>query len=221
MSRILFFTALLCSVVIHSVHGDDDVAQVEGLIRDIQKELPNGWTVEFKVAEHYLGSMRPVVLISSAEELPIEFVVPSPPPGEPEIQREKAAMWLAFMPYLAPLEFDAARQRNDDRTHQRLQFVEADLKDVPFAGKVGDTEPKPPWGFSPRSATERRFVQQYAFLWLATEPEQLPSHRYGTLSMWFGRPPITIHDDQRDKEFQQIAEGVQHLLTPYEGVEGR
>jgi len=188
------------------------------LIRDIQKELPNGWTVEFKVAEHYLGSMRPVVLISSAEELPIEFVVPSPPPGEPEIQREKATMWLAFMPYLTQHEFDAARQRNDDRTQQRRQFVDENLKNMRFSGKVGDAEPKPPWGFSPRSEAETRLVNQYAFLWLTTEPERLPSHRYGTLSMWFGQPPITIHEAKREREFREIITAVERLVTPYENT---
>jgi len=222
MSRIPIAIVLVCRALTHTVHGGDDatqdLAQVEQLIRDIQKELPTGWTLEFKVAAHHLGSMRPAVSISSAEELPIEFVAPSPPPGGPEIQHARATMWLAFMPYLTPQEFDTARQRNDDRTHQRRQFVEANLNDVPFAGKVGDAEPKPPWGFSPRSVTETRLVQQYAFLWLATEPERLPSHHYGQLSIWLGQPPIKIHEEKREREFRETIAAVERIVKRYKNT---
>ncbi len=59
-------------------------------------------------------------------------------------------------------------------------------------------------------------VREYAFLWLATEPENLTNHHYGTLSMWYRPTPILIYDDKWSREDDQIVEGLERILTAYE-----
>ena len=192
-----------------------NVADLEQLVSEVKKIVPAGWDLKFDVAELYLRDMRPVLTVTSAEELPVQHFGPGMPGGGPAIEREKVTLWLAFMAYKSPAEHAAARERNDALTNTRREFVKQRLTEVKFGGKGED--PPPPWQFSPRSASEARLVREYAFLWLATEPEPLPSHHYGTLSMWYwGEDTIEIHDAERDQQYQQIAKGLERILTSYE-----
>ena len=45
----------------------------------------------------------------------------------------------------------------------------------------------------------------------------MPSHHYGTLSMWYwGEDTIEIHDAERDKQYRLIAKGLEQIVTAYE-----
>jgi hypothetical protein len=100
-------------------------------------------------------------------------------------------------------------------TDERRQFVKQRLKEVKLNAKGED--PPAPFQFEPRSVPEARMIREYAFLWLATEPEQLPSHRFGTLSMWYwGEDTVEIHDVERDKQYRQLAASLERIVTAYE-----
>lgn len=192
-----------------------NAADLERLVSKVKKIVPAGWDLKFDVAELYLRDMRPVLTVKSAEELPVQHFGPGMQSGGPPIEREKVTLWLAFMAYKSPAEHAAARARNDALTNERREFVKQRLKGVEFGGKGED--PPRPWQFSPRSALEARLIREYAFLWLATEPEQLPSHHYGTLSMSYGgKDTIEIHDAERDKQYRQIAASLERIVTAYE-----
>jgi hypothetical protein len=205
----------LASLANAAPNVERDVADLEQLVSEVKKIVPAGWNLKFDVGEFYLRETRPVLTITSAEDLPVQHFGPGMPAGDPPIEREKVTLWLAFMAYKSPAEHAAARARNNLRTYDRREFVKQRLKGVKFGGKGED--PPAPFQFSPQSAQESRLVREYAFLWLATEPEPLPSHHYGTLSMWYwGEDTIEIHDAERDKQYRQIAKGLERIVTAYE-----
>jgi hypothetical protein len=211
--------SLICVSQLCMAQGARDVernvADLEQLVREVKKFVPEGWNLQFDVAESYLGDMRPVLTISSAEELPVQRFGMGMASSDPPFEREKVKLWLAFMAYKSPAEHAAARELIERLTRERREFVEQRLQQLEIASKGED--PPSPGQFRPRSAAEGRLVREYAFLWLATEPESLPSHHYGTLSMWYwGEDTIKIHDSQRDKEYQQIAAGLEQIVTAYE-----
>ncbi len=218
MSTHLIVAVLISFVLAVPVKSSEDVAQdvaeLEKLIAEVTKAVPPGWNVEFDVADLYLGGMRPVLKVTSAKELPVEYLGPGMPPPPPHIQHEKVTVWLAFMMRLTPQEYQAARKRNEMLASKRRQFIEEHIKNVPFGGKGED--PAPPFAFRPRSAAEGTLVRQYAFLWLATEPANLPNHYYGGLSLWYWPGTIKIHVDRGQKEYSQIIDALNEIISPYE-----
>jgi hypothetical protein len=231
LNRHTLAATLVWLALIQPALAENDVAQdvthLERLIAEIEKLVPAGWDVELDLAAPGPGGLRPVLTITTGEKVSMKWNIPGQAfraEGQPDknIKQEHVELRLAFMTRLTPEEHAAARRRNEERYDRRRQFVKEHLSGVSYSGKVAAGHPAaPPWSFETRSETETRRVREYAFLWLATEPENLPSHRYGTLSMWYRPPPILIYDEKWSREYDQIVDGMGRLLTPYEDVDTR
>lgn len=164
-------------------------------------------------------------MIKSAEPLPVEYIAqiglparsrdePEPPP---DITHKVVEATLTFVKYMSPQDHAAARKHNDRLRQPRLDFIRSRLRQDLFGYKS-----PPPWrpsAYSPRSAQERQLIQEYAFLWIATEPQPLPTHYFRTLSIDLsGMSPsfIKIHHAKKDKEFHQILDELDKIVEPYE-----
>lgn len=81
--------------------------------------------------------------------------------------------------------------------------------------------PYPPETYAPQSHEEARTVGEYAFLWLNTRPEPLPSHHYRSLSFRLeplqSSPGLTasISDERAEKQYGDILQGLEALARPY------
>jgi hypothetical protein len=213
-TQIIGLILLLCLAAATKAQADA-VDDLEKLIAEVKAATPLGWRVEFDHSDFTQRAVRPVLKITSAKKLPVEHLGPGRPPGI-EIKHEPVTESLAFMAYLTAEEYQAARDRNDGLIGKRREFVASHLKDVPRSGKGED--PPPPFAFEPRTAAEETTVRRYAFLWLGTEPTQLPTHHYRQLSMWHWPAAIKIHDAQGEREHRQITNALENIITPYEGA---
>jgi hypothetical protein len=191
----------------------EDVHQLEKLVAEVRGVVPDGWSVELKISTEYLRSVRPVIVITSDKKLPVEHLGINPPAAG-QAEKETVKIWMAFMAYLSPDEHAAAQARNERLKLERLEFFEKHLQQGEYAW-MGPPPPSPD-SIEPRSPVDLRLARQYALLWLATEPTQLPTHYYGQLAVWHDPHGIAIHDAEGKKQYEQIVEGLERILTPYQ-----
>jgi hypothetical protein len=139
--------------------------------------------------------------------------MPGPPAGG-HTELTKVKVWLALMPYKSPAEHAAARERNQRLERKRLDFFKKHLHGIPAAHK--GPPPPHPQAFALGGQAETRLVRRYALLWLATEPEQLPTHYYGRLAMYYFPDGIAVEDPQGAKQHDEIVMGLAKIVTAYE-----
>jgi hypothetical protein len=229
-AHIILFAVLVRTIAFPPAATADekqDATQLEQLIAKIRSQLPAGWTVEFKLSreENPLVFM-PQILVKSADKLPWDFVGG---PGAPFVSADRAEqppkldpkiveIDIALNPYLSPQDYAKAHDRNDILEQRRRQFEVTRLKLHQSHFKGGFT----PAGLVPKSPEEARAIREYAMLWLATEPQRLPTHHYGTLS--FSAIELhgifvaqrKIYQPEKHQEYQQIKAMLEKLLVPYE-----
>ena len=210
-----------------SVAGDEkqDVAKLEQLLSDVKKVVPSGWTVAISLANSKIPSRRgshPTLVIRSAKPLPVEHFYPSMraitagnPKPPPMISQEVVSLYFVASPFMSRQTFKAARDRNAALLGRRLQFERKHLKEVERTYKGG--EPIPPYAFEPRTERESQLIGRYAFLWISTIPQPVPTHHTDHLSFEMHRPgSFKIHDAKKSREFDQIFDASQEILVPYE-----
>jgi hypothetical protein len=210
MLMILFSTASVAD-------EKQDARQLEQLIATVKSLLPPGWEVAFEVKNDHCGRARPKLVIRSTEKLPVEHMGPGMGPS-PNINQENVTIEVTFVPYITTEDYAAARKRNDDLERHRRQYEENRLKQRQSAYKGGFT----PASYERQTRDKSPVVREYAFLWLSTEPQELPTHHYGTLAVatydlpYMSSHMIKIHNTPKDKEYQQIVGGLEKIFVPYE-----
>jgi hypothetical protein len=217
---------LLAAIAPVAADERSDAKSFQELLVKINDRLPSGWIVEAALTVSPKDLLRPgpypTLIIKSTVPLPLEFVginlpgrssdEPKPPP---RINPDVVTLRFVARPFMSSRTYAAAREHNEVLQKKRLEFERQHLKDVASA-HMGP-EPIPPHAYRPRSEREIELVRQYAFLWLSTEPQLLPTHFTDDLSFaLYDLGDFTIHDADKDKEYHQILESIQELITPYE-----
>jgi hypothetical protein len=168
----------------------------------------------------------PQLQISSQEKLPIYYLgmagrpstMGDRPPEPDAIQQVK--MDFVVMPYMSPQEYELARNRNAALEQRRREYEERRLGQQQSRYKGGFT----PATYESRTGTTTPFLREYAFLWLNTEPQPLPTHYYGPLSFRttalgrfedFDIPELKILNAEKNQEYLQIVTGLRKLMVSY------
>lgn len=217
----ILLTTIVCFTLAFatSIHADEqrDAADLEQLLAQVQKVVPPGWSADFQLVDRRVPSRRgshPAIVIKSDAELPVEYCVPNPAPGEPDVHQEFVTIHFVAFPYMTPENHLRARKINYERLSRRLDFERAQLKNVQ-AFHMGP-QPIPPSSYKPQNEDEAKLIRRYAFLWAATEPLTIPTHHTDQLAFEMRDLPIKIHDADQAKEYQQILDAVQKIVVPYE-----
>ncbi len=197
----------------------DDVDTLEKLQREIKRILPSGWDVEIIPTARWREPRSdegdsPCLLISTKESVSVQFQFPNSAPGSPPEKRsQKLDLALVAFPLVSSEQHASMLKTNSEKTNTRLNFMNK-LKGIQWA-HMGPT-PFPPTAYRPKSEKEKQLVLEYAFLWMRTEPQKLPTHHYTTLSFTLSKDDsVLILDEPRDKEFLQIQKSLNQILTPY------
>lgn len=204
---------------------ESDAAGIEQLVADVQNVLPPGWVVEFKLVDPRIPTRRgshPALVIKSDQPLPVEYFAPNPPGRSadepeppPDISLKTVAIHFVASPYLSSHSYSNARERNGTLVQRRVDFERNHLKHIRWS-HMGPN-PIPPDAFEPRTARENHLVRQYAYLWVSTQPQPLPTHHTDRLAFEMrDLGSIKLHDAKRSKEYKQILEAVQKFIVPYE-----
>ncbi len=222
-SKIIAMTCLsLVGATTLAADERSDSAHLEQMIQRIEKSVPAGWSVSYKLANPEFPDRHgshPTVVIQSNDPLPVQHFYPGtePPfPGESlEIARHKVTAYFVASPYLSRDQYAEVQKQNDALLRKRSEFQKEKLKDIPWAYK--GAEPIPPDAFVPQNEAEARRVREYAFLWISTQPKPLPTHFTDNLSFEIHLPgSIKIHDPKTSKEYEQTLKSVQKVIVPYE-----
>ena len=208
MLAVLFATTSATAADIDSRQSLQDSQQ---FISELNSNIPDGWHARLD----YTGGGRGLsIAIESSGELPVQYFYPSAPSGDPPIEHEVVTLWLKCMPFMTPDEFASAKAHNEKLSEKRRSFVRQNLAGIKFGSKGED--PVPPFAFWPATEAERLRVEQYAFEWLNTDPAELPTHSYRSLSFTYGAAPLRIKDAARDSDYHKIVDRLERVLVPYE-----
>jgi hypothetical protein len=223
---------MLVVVLVRPNLADDaqDADNLEKLRAECEKTLPAGWIAELGLVESNRPKQRgecPAVVIRTEQPVMLEFAAANAPAGE-EARRvtEPAAIRLVCFRPVTQQEFARLKKQNGESQRQRSE-MEARLKGAVRWGFMGPA-PIPPSAFEPNSYQETRSVWEYAVLWQRTQPQELPTHHYESLSLTLStESDMSISDKGKAREYSQVLEAVKKLLTPYDapaladGQEGR
>lgn len=207
---------------------EQDAANLQQLLTEIQKVVPPGWDAEFELVDSrnpYRPGSSPALLIKSDAPLTVEaFNVMNLPgffEGKPEpplnIIQLSVTIRLVPMPYLSPQRYAQTLKENDQLMQRRIDFERDHLQNLEAHYKA--PRPIPPNFYRPETKDEKKLVMQYAFLWSSTEPRRLPTHHTDELSYemrYLRLDSIKIHDEKRSKEYEQILDAVHKIFVPYE-----
>ena len=174
------------------------VDQLQKLLETIKQQVPDGWHVKIDFTPG-----RGIV-IRSEDLLAVRYHYPSGPgrgvdePDEPP-EQEQVEIRLGSMPYMLPATWKRKSAENARRKHLRTHYVKHALDGIRYGTKGGS--PSPPHAFLPRSEDEQRRKNEYAFFWMRTVPEKLPTHHYRELSFSFVENYyLEIVDPQKAKQ---------------------
>jgi hypothetical protein len=194
--------------------AQQDAAQLGEIIAQIERMLPAGWTVTFEVSR----DSRPKLVISSTTELPVEYMGPGKS-GDSTIDtsQRRVTVDMAFVPFMTPDDRAKAHQRNQELERRRRKHEESRLNQRQSRYKGGFT----PVTYQLRTGDESPIIREYALFWMNTEPQPLPTHHCGKLSISTYdldsiTNPIKIHDERRAQEFRNIVGGLNKVFVPYE-----
>jgi hypothetical protein len=207
---------MLLVVFVGNARADakQNAAQLDQIIAHVEKMLPAGWTVAFEVAR----DSRPKLVISSTADLPVEYMGPGKS-GDPAIDTSQrhVTVDIEFVPYMTPDDRAKAHQRNEELERRRRQYEETRLNQRQSRYKGGFT----PATYQLQTGDKSPIIREYAFFWLTTEPQPLPTHHCGKFSVVtydLNRLsyPIKIRDERKDGEYAQIVAALEKIFVPYE-----
>jgi hypothetical protein len=196
-----FFALLTLSLPLLAGDQERSAESFEKLRAECIKLAPAGWAVELTLVDAKNPAKPgdcPAIVIHTEKSL------------------EPVAIRLMTLPYVSPIEYAAIKRRNDEHANQRLAMFKR-MKTEKVNATATGSEPSPPSAFQPTSYTEIRRVWEYAFLWLETEPEPLPTHRFEILTLKIDAPQDgTIRDQAVVAQLKVLVESIKKTLTPYE-----
>ncbi|QDT39579.1 hypothetical protein [Stratiformator vulcanicus] len=196
-----------------SVAGDleESANSFERIADRIEAGLPAGWEI--------VRSNQPAILIRSSEPLLAERIIFNPNPDDAP-QKEPHSIEISFriVPYLSPLEQARQTSFNAAKELKRERFAKEQLSGIRSA-HMGPT-PLPPYAFKPESPDEQARVRRYAFLWVETEPERLPTHHAEGLSfVMFRDHYLRIIDPSKAEELEAVISAAEEIVVPYSNDE--
>ena len=124
---------------------------------------------------------------------------------------------IAFVPYMTPDDRATTHQRNEELERRRRQYEETRLNQRQSRYKGGFT----PATYQMQTGDKSPIIREYAFFWLNTEPQPLPTHRCGNFSVVTYdlnglSYPVKIHDDRKDGEYAQIVAALEKIFVLYD-----
>lgn len=218
--RTCLFTFILALMVAnHICAADEDanrVALLEEVATKVRKLLPASWEVTITPsADDFSGSDEPALVVRTKQPVATLTQYPNPAPGQKPLAKEViVSVRFECRPFVSQEAHANATKRNLAMRDERLAFAAKHLSKVQ-TGYMGNP-PIPPGHHTPENAEQQRAVLEYAFLWLRTVPEELPSHHYRNLS--FDRNYAfytTMADPAKAKEFNKLLDKLDEILTPY------
>lgn len=224
--RTLLFLSAVISTVTALADDKQDAANFLQLQKDLQKQLPKGWVVETsvdRVTPYLSPEALPTLVIRSEKPLVVELVFPSSPalpmsvpPENPNRRSIVVEIRLVVVPFVSPEEHLRIQKDNRQRLTERVQFASKHLKGLHThdAKSLRLTQP----GFlKPKTAEQKRRVVEYAFLWIRTMPQRLPTHHYKALSFHVVKPRYLTFTQKSDaRNYQKITKALESILTQYE-----
>ena len=213
---------LVLSSPLSAADQDRNAESFEKLRAECIKLAPTGWTVELMLVDAKNSAKPgdcPAIVIHTDKNVEQEHeVINSAPSATPIRTTDPLAIRLVAQPYVSPIEYAATKRRNDEHANQRLAMFKR-LKTEKVNSAFMGPEPIPPSAFRPNSYTEIRLVWEYAFLWLETEPESLPTHRFEVLTLKIDSPQgVTIRDQVMANQMQTVLDSIRKILTPYQAA---
>src|SRR5262249_48306696 len=154
------------------------------------------------------------VVIRTEQPVVLEHaIVNAPVGGEVRSTAAPAAIRLVLFHPMTQQEYARLKKQNEDSQRQRSE-LESKLKREIRWGFMGPA-PIPPSAFEPHTYQETRSVWEYSVLWTRTQPQDLPTHHYESLSVTLcTEPEVSISDKGKAREYSQVLEAVNKFLTP-------
>jgi hypothetical protein len=217
-----FIALLTLSSPLLAAEQERSAESFEKLRAECIKLAPSGWAVELMLVDAKNPSKPgdcPAIVIHTEKDVEQDHQIPNSSSAITASRAtEPVAIRLVAQPYVSPIEYGAIKRRNDEHANQRITMFKR-LKAEKVNSTLTGTEPLPPSAFRPTSYTEIRMVWEYAFLWLATEPEPLPTHRFETLTLKVDAPQdVTIRNQTVAGQLKALLEAINKTLTPYESA---
>ena len=177
----------------------------------VQKVVPSGWAVIVSPAE-------PALVISCEKNLSVEYRSVA---SFQVLKRanERVAVRFVAAPFVSPERHASIQQRNRERRQRRIQFEDRHLSKMAEATTLTFKLelPIPPTRYKPQTGQEKHTITEYAFLWLRTQPKNLPSHAFKDIS--FHRHGLkrgaSIVDEAKAREYNSIMKSVEKMIEPY------
>lgn len=197
----------------------DDVRHFDTVKAKIQKVLPKGWHVTEALSDESKeiprGAMQyPRLEIRSDEPLMATYVrAAAPPRNGPDDGYEPKIVEITIwsVRYVAPQRFVENHRINEESQRQRERFA----KRVRSIIDVQDKSWKRPYHVHAETVEQLQARREYAFLYWRTEPIDLPTHHYQSLSFSVYPDYYELRDKGKDAELHQLYEHLDHILTPY------
>ena len=90
MFRRLIAFSLVLSSLAAAVAAEPDVVhqeqQLERLVGEVRRVVPDGWNVELQISMEYLRNVRPAITITSHKELPVKHLIANVAVRRPDVE---------------------------------------------------------------------------------------------------------------------------------------
>lgn len=195
----------------------EDSAELNKLLKDIRAQLPPTWRADTRVQRRRDVELELFIQTSTAVE--VHLNAPNMPlrtkdePPEPP-KRDLYEISYRVRPFMTPEQYTQAKAKNAENNARRVAFAKAHLEAVKYF-HMGPS-PIPPTSYQPADDHGRELVQQYAILWMHTEPLPLPTHYRGMVAFDLWDDWATLVDPSLQKELVSITKTLDGLFTPYE-----
>lgn len=201
----------------------EDAAAFREVRAKLKAALPEGWELVVKLDRSRTTDLaHPTIVIRSKNKIPIQRIPPSSgglPPSNPQknpfLKAEVVEIELRSSPIMPPKQWLALWKQNQVFRKQRWNFGKAHFRGMSWYD-VKSGVPYAAERLKPRTALQKKRIIEYAFLRLRTEPRELPSYHFKSLSFTRSEMPYTMFQDKRDgKRYAKISAAIEKVLTEY------
>lgn len=193
-----------------------EAATLHQLLAEVKLLLPKGWEAVLSPTHEDLGAIdEPGLIIRTKTKVKTSTQFPNPAPGqEPTTRDQIFQVHYRSFPFMDDKAVQAATTKNAERNRLRVDFEATHLREVD-AGFMGN-RPIPPGHYSPKNDVEKEAHLIYSLLWLRTEPEAIPSHRYKNLSFQKVSPRYTrLVESGPAAQLTEITQHLDKVIGPY------
>lgn len=197
----------------------EDAKHFQAVHAQLAKVLPKGWTIKSELSAKGEGGPfqlrgSPRLIISSDTPLQIGPIGANAPLflDEDDIYEPNIVNVRLFVaPSITQAEFDRLELRNTESLERRDRFAKERAKQ-PLYSPNGYLHPDK----LPASTVEQRQIQlEYSLLLMQTEPIDLPTYRYHSLTFEAWGYPIDFKDKTKSEEYRKIYDELDRILTRY------